>query len=239
MTGRNVFEGSFAVGLVVALCVIGWLTDLNRRKIDDFAGRVAPLVKNSNLNSRKIDDIAGQVAPLVELSDSNRKKINEIAGQVAAQVNISKDITARMTELAAKGNALPWVLGNEVSEPARQAFKKAVADSVSSDKGELAIYNDTNIAQHVHINSDLRDFAIRPKKGLIFTVPSGTATTEIAGDSVRNWYIGPADYRQNLAIVQREQGTESSPGKYMVVPLASDPEWQRADLTQPATIGAQ
>jgi hypothetical protein len=237
-----VFEGSFAVGLVVALCVIGWLTDLNRRKIDDFAGRVAPLVKNSNLNSRKIDEIAGRVAPLVELSDSNRKKIDDIAGQVAEQVNMSSNNSKMLRDLAAQesdGHGVLRLWGNQPSESARQVFKKAVADSVSSDKGELAVYNDTNVAQHVHINSDLRDFAVRPKKGLIFTVPSGTATTEIAGDSVRNWYIGPADYRQNLAIVQREQGTESSPGKYMVVPLASDPEWQRADLTQPATIGAQ
>ena len=193
MTVRNVIEGTLVLVLLVLLGVIGWQTVVNRKAVDEVTAKLGPLPDEIKALTTKSNE-------LININSDQQTKVNELISISAHQ----KKQLLVLVEHLPDGSYIHNIRTIMDRPESRQEFKKAIDDNISRGKGELWVYNDTQSEQRLRVNGESW-YGVPVNRGLIFTVPSGTATTEIPGDGSKSWFIGVPNYRQVLTIVPRER----------------------------------
>ena len=144
----------------------------------DLASRVAALEK-------QVADLEQFRKEQIDLTDNQSKMLRDI-------------VTARPT---AEGGQryVPNVQAIRDDRTSRRELVETVVQGITSSTGELRIRNDMKTGQSLVING-VDTVYIAPHATRTVTVPSGTATTQLAGEGTRSWMIGAPTYAQDIII---------------------------------------
>ena len=105
----------------------------------------------------------------------------------------------------------------------REGSQKMI--TLAAGSGTLLIRNDMSVGQRIEVNGQASYF-IGPKSSLGFTVPVGTATTQLPGEGTKSWFIGPPNYIQSIIIApSHDVPSGTVPGKWI---YKSDGSWERS-----------
>jgi len=99
---------------------------------------------------------------------------------------------------------------------ARRVLVNTVVHDMTRNAGELRIRNDMIMGQSLVVNG-VDSVYIPPRSVRIVTVPSGTATTELAGEGTKSWMIGAPNYSQEVIIapaIRTNMASAGSPWQY-------------------------
>jgi hypothetical protein len=102
---------------------------------------------------------------------------------------------------------------------ARRALVDTVVHDMVRNSGELRIRNDMSTGQSLVING-LSTVYVPPHTVQVVTVPSGTATTELAGEAPKSWMIGAPNYSQEVIIAPAVRNTVAS-GQWQYNPITN------------------
>ena len=130
-----------------------------------------------------------------EISSNQSKMLFDLKTKAKEHDEIAINHVKMLRDIATTADGgktyMPNIYGNSQANPKfRQESEKAVAYSISRPEGELWVYNATQSEQRLRVNGESRPYTVPVNRGLVFTVPSGTATTEIPGDGTKSWFIG-------------------------------------------------
>ncbi len=93
----------------------------------------------------------------------------------------------------------------------RRELVDTVVQGITRSTGELRIRNDMSAGQSLVING-VDTYYVAPHSSRTVTVPSGTATTELAGEGTKSWMIGAPNYFQDIIIAPAVRSTVVSAG---------------------------
>lgn len=161
-------------------------------------------------------DLAKRVAAL-------EKEVAELKQYKKAQVDINANNSEMLHQIATfhptpeGGQRLvPNVQAIRDDHDARHALVDTVVQDMTRKTGELRIRNEMNTGQSLVVNG-VDTIYVPAHSDRIVTVPSGTATTELAGEGTKSWMIGVPNYSQEIIIAPAVRSTVVNPWQYDAV----------------------
>ncbi len=157
--------------------------------------------------ARRVADLERQVAELKQSRD-------ELVNIATNHSKMLHDVVAdRLTPEGGK-YFVPNVRAIRDDRDARRELVDTVVEGMARSAGELQIRNDMGTGQSLVING-VDSVYVPAHSRRTITVPSGTATTELAGEGVKSWMIGAPNYSQEV----------------IIAPAARSSSWQYDPLT--------
>ncbi len=174
-------------------------------RVDDLEKKVALLERSNKAltdlvtsHSTSVVDLENQVAKL----EQSNKEFTNIASNHSKML---RDI-ARGIETPSGQRFVPNVQAIRDDRDSRRELVDTVAEGLTRATGTLRIRNDMSTGQSLVVNGVTTVYA-PPHEGVIITVPSGTATTELAGEGTKSWMIGAPNYIQDIVIAPAVRST--------------------------------
>jgi hypothetical protein len=171
---------------------------------------------------------AGAASPNSEAALANRvaaleKQVADLQRSNKELVNICEN-QSRMLRDIATGRAtpdggqrfVPNVQAIRDDRDSRRELVDTVVQGITRSTGELRIRNDMSTSQSLVVNG-VDTVYVPAHTTRIVSVPSGTATTELAGEGTKSWMIGAPNYSQEVIIapaVRTNLVTAASPWQY-------------------------
>jgi polyhydroxyalkanoate synthesis regulator phasin len=162
-------------------------------------------------------DLAGRVAAL-------EKQVADLQQFRKEQINITNNHSTMLRDIATGRSTpdggqrfVPNVQAIRDDNDSRRELVDTVVQGITRNTGELRIRNDMNTGQSLVING-VDTIYVQPHATRTVTVPSGTATTELAGEGMKSWMLGAPNYFQDIVIapaVQTNAANVGGPWQYM------------------------
>ncbi len=155
-------------------------------------GAAAPASTSDADLARRVADLERQVA---ELKQSKEELLNITSNQSKMLRDVVSD------RLSPEGGRyfVPNVRAIRDDRDARRELVETVVQGMARNLGTLQIRNDMGTAQSLVING-VDSVYVPAHSQRTVTVPSGTATTELAGEAAKSWMIGAPSYFQEVII---------------------------------------
>ena len=144
-------------------------------------------------------DLAARVAALEkEVADLKLSK-RELVDIVNNHSSMLRDVVADRQSPSGGKYYVTNVQAIRDDRDSRRELVDTVVHDITRSTGELRIRNDMDSGQSLVING-LDRYYVAPRSARVVIVPSGTATTELAGEGVKSWMIGAPNYYQDIVI---------------------------------------
>ena len=142
--------------------------------------------------SNRVAELEKQVARL----QREKEALTDIAANHSKMLG---DIASDRETPGGGKHFVPNVQAIRDDHDARRALVDTVVHDMVRNSGELRIRNDMSTGQSLVVNGTTTVYV--PAHAVqVVTVPSGTATTELAGETTKSWMIGAPNYSQEVII---------------------------------------
>ena len=156
-------------------------------------------------------DLAARVAALekhvAELTQS-RKELIDIVNNHSTMLH---DVVADRQTPSGSKYFVPNVQAIRDDRDSRRELIDTVVKGISRSTGELRIRNEMSTGQSLLING-IDSYFVAAHSERTVSVPSGTATTELAGEGTKSWMIGAPNYFQEIVIAPAVRSSVVSTG---------------------------
>lgn len=156
----------------------------------------------------EIDELKKQLATLQESFDDQAAQLNQFRQQMGEQVTTLNDQATQIQQVVnaiSRTDSQQRPILDLNSSMQSQEFQQDLSGAVHNSlqrQGELEINNQMTTVQYLRVNGQM--YSIPPLTNSKVTVPVGTLTTELLGESPKNWSIAPPSYRQGIIIAPRQ-----------------------------------
>jgi hypothetical protein len=156
----------------------------------------------------EIDELKKQLATLQESFDDQAVQLNQFRQQMGEQVTTLNDQATQIQQVVnaiSRTDSQQRPILDLNSSMQSQEFQQDLSGAVHNSlqrQGELEINNQMTTVQYLRVNGQM--YSIPPFTNSKITVPVGTLTTELLGESAKNWSIAPPSYRQGIIIAPRQ-----------------------------------
>jgi hypothetical protein len=158
-----------------------------------------PASAGSAASTNSDAELAHRVAALEKQVAELQQSKKELLDIVANHSTMLRDVVSdRQTPGGAK-YFVPNIQAIRDDRDARRELVDTVVQGITRNSGELRVRNDMSTAQSLVING-VDTVYVAPRSERTITVPSGTATTELAGEGIKSWMIGAPNYFQEIII---------------------------------------
>ena len=137
-----------------------------------------------------------------------RKELIDIVNNHSAMLH---DVVADRQTPSGSKYFVPNVQAIRDDRDARRELVDTVVQGITRSTGELRIRNDMSTGQSLVING-VDTVYVPAHSGRTVNVPSGTATTQLAGEGTKSWMIGAPNYFQDILIAPAVRSTVTSAG---------------------------
>jgi len=141
---------------------------------------------------REVAKLKRQVADL----EAAQKEQTDLANDHSKML---RDIAMGRTTPDGGRRFVPNVQAISDDSDARRLLVNTVVHDMTRTTGELRIRNDMSSGQSLLVNG-VNTVYVPAYSRMIVPVPSGTATTELAGEATKSWMIGAPNYFQEVII---------------------------------------
>jgi hypothetical protein len=167
-----------------------------KTELEDYVTRAQfeALQKDFDELQKSFDDQAAQI-------NQFRQEINT---QVTALDDQSQQIQSIINAISRPDGQQRPIL-NLRSSMESQEFAADLSDAVNRSlprEGKLRVTNQMSSTQYLRVNGQLH--SIPPMTNADFPVPVGTLTTELIGESPKNWTISAPNFYQGIIIAPRQ-----------------------------------
>jgi hypothetical protein len=163
------------------------------------AAPLAPAASASPLGGSREAELAQRVTDL-------EKQVAELKQGHQALVDIAKEQNTKLGEIAMERISpdgakryVPNIQAIRDDQDARHMLVDTVAQGITRARGTLVIHNQMSTGQTLLINGTT-PVTVAAGSDQTVDVPSGTATTELAGEGVKSWAVGAPNYTQDIII---------------------------------------
>jgi hypothetical protein len=157
-------------------------------------------------------DLARRVAALERQVAELKQSRDELLNIVTNHSTMLHDVVADRQTPSGGKYFVPNVQAIRDDRDARRELVDTVVQGMTRSTGELQIRNDMGTGQSLVING-VDSVYVPAHSQRTVTVPSGTATTELAGEGTKSWMIGAPNYSQEVIIAPAVRSA-SSPWQY-------------------------
>lgn len=178
-------------------------------RVDDLERKAALLERSNKALSAIVDSNSTTVADLKMQIARLQQEKEELTNIANDHSKMLRDIVTTRATPEGGQRFVPNVQAIRADRDSRRELVDTVAEGLTRSSGTLRIRNDMSTVQSLVINGVTTIF-VPPHEGLIVPVPSGTATTELAGEGTKSWMVGAPTYNQDVVIAPAVRSTVGS-----------------------------